>query len=165
MANERYDEAIRPCAEAMGRVAIEWNRLHELLCTMLVVILGRNARQDWYEIHNDTRQRDWLWNEARQRYAENADVLAKIDRLEERCRMLAGDRNNALHTPLSIIPNSEVLAFEGSYHFGHPRGAALRGKELVTEFMRCEKEIEKVGQYISTLFHPIANDLNWPNLD
>ena len=130
-------------AVEIGRLAIQWNDLHELLSRILGIILPSKHYLDsvaaaiWHSTHNDSAQRKML------RAAVAADRT--IDRsiaseilwlLNQVDNFLADKRNDAFHTPFIVAGSENAKSWLLIPHIftSSPRARKLKGKNLLNEF-------------------------------
>jgi hypothetical protein len=136
--------AVDAYAAAVGRVAHEWNHLHERLGALFVAVTGmeRNlALSIWYSVKSDRAQRDMLRaaidvtnSQRSERLPEAPDDLQMVlDRANE----LAEARNDAVHAPCSLYIGGSGSEMTASFFDGNPRAKNLKGKELLFEFAWC----------------------------
>jgi hypothetical protein len=90
------------------------------------------------------------------------DVIWLLDRADE----LADERNDAIHTPVSMMTDRAGKAFYASMAAsvsGHPRARRLWGKRLLVEFERCEKVAASLSFFAGEAVMALVNEQHpWP---
>jgi hypothetical protein len=156
---------------AVGKVAHEWNYLHEKLGVLFVAVTGmeRNlALSIWYSVTSDRAQREMLKASVFATSSQRSEKLPKarddlkwlLDRAEE----VADARNNAVHAPCSLYLGGSVSEMGVSYFNGNPRAKNLVGKELLVEFAWCEGYAATLSRYAEMLGNAVAfpDRFQWP---
>ena len=146
-----------PYALELGKLIYAWNHLHESLAHLFWQLTGiKNgsiALAIWHSVQSDRTQRGLLHAAATQALADNKEkredvlwLLAQVD------NKLAGNRNDAIHAPLIFTRGGD----DGDDFRAHPlssspRAAALRGKNLLNEFVWYRERAETLRQYCTSM--------------
>jgi TorA maturation chaperone TorD len=151
---EETKKAFEAYVAAVGKVAYEWNALHEQLGILFVAVSGAErevALANWYSVWSDRCQRAMLrakvnaTNSERSKKRPEApdDLMWLLDRADE----LAEDRNNAVHAPCSLYISGSGSEMGAAFFNGQPRARKLMGKELLVEFAWCESYAETLSSH------------------
>jgi hypothetical protein len=163
--------AVDDYAVAVGRVAHEWNYLHERLGALFVAVTGmeRNlALSIWYSVKSDRAQRDMLKAAIdatnSQRSEKRPEAPVDLKWLLDRANELAEARNDAVHAPCSLYIGGSGSEMRASFFDGNPRAKNLMGKELLVEFAWCERFAENLSRFAQMLGTAIAlpDRFPWP---
>ena len=174
-ADEEARVAFEAYALAVGKVVHAWNYLQETLGQLLYFVTGpddgRAALLKWYSFKSDHRQRAMLRERVLrapedrwcpQVLAPREDVIWLLDRADE----LADERNDAIHTPVSMMTDRDgrvVHASMAAFVNGNPRARELWGKKLLVEFERCEKAAAALSLFAGEVVMALGNDQHpWP---
>jgi hypothetical protein len=143
-----------PVAAEIGFLLREWNWLHEklgdLFCTIIADTHPKVSRAIWYSVPNDRNQRGMLKAAASIAFSHDTPIFQEIDWLLEQTRLTGTQRDDAAHSPYSVVIGEpmEVIA----YHFhGHPRAKNLKSKELLSEFKRYREKTVILSRYATAL--------------
>jgi hypothetical protein len=151
-----FDDAFRHIAAEIGFFARAWNALHNNLATIFAVLLSpSNIMMPiavWNSTSNDRAQREMLRAPLESWRAHNRGKSNTVDEIEwllKECDKLSDKRNDALHSPLNILMNTETFEFnvEPNWHQNHPRALKLRGKDVFDEFSRYRAQAECLDQH------------------
>jgi hypothetical protein len=160
-------------AAAVGNVAYVWNYLHERLAEIFAAVMnpcpGEMSLAVWYSSRNDHSQR--LMLEAalraspRNRWGANRrTVHADLVWLVKEVTTLWGDRDDAVHAPVSAYVGSEGMEMRAAYEYGHPRASRLRNKNLADEFAYCEARARVLGEFAARVSAALKfQSRAWPN--
>jgi hypothetical protein len=106
---EETRKAFDAYVAAVGKVAYEWNALHEQLGILFVAVSGAErkvALAKWYSVRSDRDQRAMLRNAVNTTNSERSKTLPEAPDdliwLLDHAHDLAEDRNNAVHAPCSL---------------------------------------------------------------
>lgn len=147
---QRFTEAkFLPYATAIGQVALAWNDLHEGLAILFCTLCGGGGIGKWLAIWHsakfDRPKRDMIrgailhWTEAQQDGFPKGqkDIRWLLDRVDE----LEDARNNAVHSPLLLVPPGGIagpIPFVITHTLSHhPRALRMALKNLLFEFRWC----------------------------
>jgi len=183
--NERWPAitapVYRPYVIAIGQLALAWNQLHESLALLFIELLANGRAYPATDIWNsptfDRPMRLLLKSLLRtidRRYPSKlrmtADlewVLAEIDKVEDA-------RNDAVHSPLTVTPEGEVLGIlipgrEDKVRlsvtvnkvvpriaFDNRRALKLLNKDLLTEFRWCRDMSLALNEYVGAVYEAVA---------
>jgi hypothetical protein len=113
-----FDEAFRHIAAEIGFLARAWNGLHTNLGMIFAVLLSpTNVNLPlavWNKTSNDRAQRDMLRAPLQSWRLHNRNKSSLVDEIEwllNECEQLSDKRNDALHSPLNILMNTETFEF------------------------------------------------------
>jgi len=132
-----FEQKFRPYAQHIGFLVHSWNRMQETLGKIfwaLSAMDGLTGMRVWYSQNDDRAQRRLLeaaFLGAKQIKLITPELADEIRWLHDKCASLAGRRNSVIHSPFAFDP--ETQTFGGAHHFGHPRAAELKGKDLLAE--------------------------------
>lgn len=136
-------------AAAVGRVAYNWNMLHEQFARLFFVISGMEPYMGyaiWYSTDNDRTQQNMLkaaiiagchkWQDTKP-----TAVVDDLMWLMTETSSLADHRNNVIHMPANL--NVDLLQrrppeMQAAWFQGHPRARRLKDTNLLEEFKWCE---------------------------
>jgi hypothetical protein len=168
---EETKKAFDAYVAAVGKVAYEWNTLHERLGILFVAVTGwerKVALAKWYSFRSDRLQRDMLstaidaTNPERSKTRPEApdDLIWLLDRAHE----LAEGRNNAVHAPCSLYISGSGSEMGAAFFDGNPLARKLEGKDLLVEFAWCESFAKTLSWFAEHLANAIAfpDRFPWP---
>jgi hypothetical protein len=147
--------AFAPYYDVVGKVVHAWNGLQEQLAIIFCRVTDMDNAMGlsvWHSATSDRAQRNMLraalgvvgdeWHAKYPRGKEDITwLLSKADALAEA-------RNNVIHAPCSVGINhqSDFEIIPLSFH-GNRRAKALRGKDVLEEFNRCENNAKLLNGY------------------
>jgi hypothetical protein len=153
------EELLNAHAQAIGKVAMAWNELHEHLALIFANMFEPDsikvALATWHSIPSDTTQREMLRSAAIAKLGKGSqecgEILWILDEIKHK---LAKQRNTGIHMPIVLVSDNY---FEGEvevapYHwFGNRRAADMVGKNLLDEYAHYEAEIIKAHHYAAVI--------------
>jgi hypothetical protein len=164
-------EAFDAYVAAVGRVAYEWNALHERLGKLFAAVTGlerKVALAKWYSVRSDRLQREMLkaavnaTNSERSKTRPEApdDLIWLLDHAHE----LAEYRNNAVHAPCSLYIGGSGSEMGAAFFDGNPLARKLEGKDLLVEFAWCASYAETLSRFAGMLVTALAlpDRFQWP---
>ena len=156
-----FDEAFRHVAAEIGFLARAWNGLHNNLATIFSVLLSPSnvniPLAVWNSASSDRAQREMLsaalksWTSF---HRNEAPLVDEIKWLLSECGKLSDKRNDALHSPINILMDTETFEFrvEANYWQNHPRALKLKGKDVFDEISRYRAQTECLDRYAINLW-------------
>lgn len=162
------ERPFRPYAVAIGQAILAWNDLHEHLGRLYGIVLTRGVRtaqlEKWQSSRVDSQKRKWLgnavngmeyeppgWTEELRLYVPW--LLAEVSDIEDR-------RNNAVHVPLHLIADIDVLPVQDRAHFlkagevrahtwaKNMRAQKIAEKALLAEYRACRDAAVDVRDHV-----------------
>jgi hypothetical protein len=174
VASVTFQDTIAPFeayVAAVGKVAHEWNHLHEQLGMLFAILSGVKrevALAIWYSVKSDRAQRDMLRAAVNATNPERSIKLPKapdsLKWLLDRADEVAEARNNAVHAPCSLYLGGSVSEMGASFRNGNPRAKNLVGKDLLVEFAWCEAYATTLSRFTPILAMAIVfpDRFEWP---
>ena len=152
--SEAWDVEFKPYAEAIGYLVRDWNSLQEHFRGILAALMPSEpgiAQAIWYAIQNDRLQRAILLTAARAklRGGKHEARLADIEWAIKRADDLGSQRDDAVHSPVSLLLNGPLQFVPRNT--GHPRAKTLVGRDLLAEIKRYGATAEKLNMYVAGL--------------
>jgi len=157
-------------AALIGKIAIEWNKLHEFyglrfanIMTPKNLLLGLDV---WQSVQNDRTKRRMLSaaiihtrNQVTDRYLEDANwCLGKTNSLED-------SRDTAIHSPIHMdFENVGVSVFPSDF-FGHLRAKRLSNKDIKLELESYFTNIRAMVSFwleLHEFMHEPKTSPTWP---
>lgn len=131
------DRRFLPYAIALGRVALAWNALHQVLAHVLIYMLrapsGLAVMAAYSSLKVDRAQRD-LIKAALKEAPVTPRAREEIAWLIDQANSLADLRNDAAHAPFSLTHDPDgVLRVLPFTHLGNPRAKNLYGKDVLKQ--------------------------------
>jgi hypothetical protein len=131
----QYDAAFTTYATLIGKVAFQWNMLHEnlgvLFGTLLPIRNKKVAFDIWNACRNDRATRDILRSTARHKLNCKPKQLEAIEWLLDKTNSLSDDRDSIIHSPYSFEPAPPgPLRTVPSQHFGNRLAKRLENSDL-----------------------------------
>lgn len=85
---------------------------------------------------------------------DKSNVVDEIKWLLNECDKLSDKRNDALHSPLNILMDTDTFEFsvEPNYFQNHPRALKLKDKDVFDEFSRYRAQTECLDQYATSIW-------------
>jgi hypothetical protein len=147
--------AFEPYYDAVGKVVHAWNGLQEQLAIIFCRVTDIDNTMGlsvWHSSNNDRAQRQMLRaalaavdEEWRAKYPKGKE---DITWLLNRADTLADGRNNVIHAPCSVgVKDQSEFEVVPLSFYGNPRAKALRGKDVLEEFSRCETNVRILKGY------------------
>jgi hypothetical protein len=168
---EETKKAFEAYVAAVGKVAYEWNTLHERLGVLFVAVTGmeRNvALSIWYSVRSDLAQREMLKAAFFATNPQRSEKLPKapddLKWLLDRAQEVANARNDAVHAPCSLYVSGSGSEMGAAFFDGNPRAKNLGGKDLLVEFAWCESFARTLSFFTERLANAIAfpDRFEWP---
>jgi hypothetical protein len=142
-------------ARALGRVSLVWTELHETMASTFAALVSPDAPTlawaIWNSVNNDRTLRGMLkaavlWRLPKEdvRCVELCWALDQMDSLENK-------RNDALHSPYTIVIEEGSLRLIPNYYRGNKRALNLADKDLAIELKSYEKNIWTITRYVSAV--------------
>lgn len=167
-----------PYTQAIGRVLLAWNDLHERLGTLFADLLGQDSIDRslvlWHSIRNDLGKRRLLratlgtLNE--QETSKRPKLVGEAEWILNVADRLEGLRDDSAHTPLlftfldilsmpDLLSASDIFQMEVTPHvaFYNPRAIRMSKKDLLIEYEYARERILRLRDYV------IAIDAAWSN--
>jgi hypothetical protein len=159
------EDALKPYAEELGNLVIDWNTMQEGFCMLFCVLLEvenfDKALAIWHLLKSDKLQRDLV-----DAVAPHCSLIRKDPKAIELIKWavkhameLGTHRDDAVHSPYVVLME-EPISLGSLSHFNHPRALGLKEAELIGEFARIKGNIKaitlfvyKLQQYIIDLKH------------
>jgi hypothetical protein len=158
-------------AKALGHVSLAWTGLYEQLASLFSMILRPDqpmlAWAAWHAVGSDRYQRAMLkalagatLHKEDKRYVELKWALDRLDGLEN-------NRNDALHSPYTLVLEDGRVQIIPNYFGGNKRALNLLNRDLGIELESYATNLREITRYISaiatTLPHPlgVAVEASW----
>lgn len=145
-------------AAEIGRIAIEWNSLHDTLGKLFAEVVAperpRVAMAAWGAVASDRSKREMLRSAAIWQFREDeseAKWLGELEWLLGQINPLEDRRNNAVHAPYGFLIEEGAVKFTPFVWSGNPRAEKLRDKDLSMEFSSCADHIRLLIVYVRDL--------------
>jgi hypothetical protein len=106
------EELVASHAELIGRVTVVWNDVHRQVGQLFEdFCASAEARDQYWDIQNDSRQRRRLLSEGTFALQEYPDLYERLEKTLAAIDDLAQDRNATIHTYWAIdLPAGKILA-------------------------------------------------------
>jgi hypothetical protein len=162
----QFERAFSPVALEIGRLAREWNGLHEEMGKVFSYMISPRALAlplaVWHSPTSDRVQRGLLSAALGPWAVENPkETTAKrgIKWLLDEAEKLSGKRNDALHAPLKTYMDTSTFIFEvePDYSWGHPVAKRLQDKDVRLEFHLYRIQTACLRKYAISIWRYIAN--------
>ena len=168
----------RPYGIALSYLVFNWNRLHEALSLLFIMVVNApNSKTHlgtadravplaiWHSMRSDSSQRDML--RAATTVAPHLTDRQRADikwMLQEIDKSLRGDRNSAIHAPLTFsareIADGSEFAMNANIFSGSRHAKKLGGKNLIEEFDRCAALADCLEGYASAMYGALMHSYN-----
>lgn len=164
--------AFRPYAIAMGQLALAWNGFHQALAFLFCTVMGGGNVAPylavWNAIRNDRSQRAMLLA------ATKADIstllpwcpelLSDLEWVLKNANTVEDTRDDALHSPLSLVRHSNRVEVVPAIGLGSPRAIRLTTRHILTEYRWCRDMSITLRQFISEMDDFFCSDGKpWPD--
>ncbi len=163
--DELYDTAFVPYAIEIGFFTREWNHLHEVLCSIFCNLVRSKtdaSQAVWYAVPHDRTARLMLLAAASSVFEPDDEILSEISWLVESIDKFGRDRDNILHSPVSILL-SEQVEFIPRWFRGNGSATRLKerlaNKKLLDELKRYRAKAVAFATHASNLNAYIVNCL------
>jgi hypothetical protein len=157
--------------EAVGKVVHAWNGLQEQFAAIYCRVKGVNnsaGLKEWYATQSDRKQRQMLRDSlgvvGEKWLAQSPKGKEDITWLLGKADSLAHRRNDVIHAPCTVVfnPQSELEIMPLSSR-ANPLGKALRGRSVLDEFARYEKDALALKLYAQSIDGALADpNFPWP---
>jgi hypothetical protein len=153
-------------AAAVGRLAYNWNLLHEEFGRLFFAVTGMEpqiAFSIWYSTDSDRTQQSMLkaaiiaashrWQNTKPPHATDDLVW-----LMNEANSLADYRNTAVHMPVNMYINLVTggpIEMGPAWYQGHPRARRSMGKRLLDEFKWYEIWAETLVRFVGAAEHSL----------
>ena len=168
-SQKQLEEQFRPYAAELGRLVFAWNRLHETLAALFWAITGFKrssmAHAIWYATDSERTQRQMLRRLAAVVFSNDSEKRNGVTwLLNEIDSSLAGNRNDAIHTPLAFFTDSFGVELRPDSFSGSPRAKGLAGKDLMIEFNWYRERADVFSAYAEKMRAVLINPKlqSWP---
>jgi hypothetical protein len=142
-------------ASYLGRVSLVWTELHETMASAFAALVSPDAPTlawaIWNSVGNDRTLRGMLkaaalWRLPKEdvRCAELCWALDQMDSLENK-------RNDALHSPYTMVIESGAIRLISNHFRGNKRALNLAEKDLAKELKSYEKNIWAITRYVAAI--------------
>jgi hypothetical protein len=167
---DAMEETLQPYFVALGKVAHEWNHLHEELGKVFCAVIGLDLSiglAAWHSLNSDRSKRKMLRDTIRAT-SSNEDwqnkhpgaydgviyLISETDKLAER-------RNDAIHAPCTAMPWRDFEVTPLTF-FGNKRAKSLRGKQILREFSLYEKTAAALKRHATECRFALDAQVTWP---
>ena len=175
-SNEKIKTAIDVYALAVGHVSAAWNNLHWTLGGLFAVVTGGDhglLLAAWRSIENDRAQREMLRaaikaaSPKRWKTPKAPDDLLRVLKRADR---LSDVRNDAIHALVALYfvgaENVEINVARPARGKREKKllAHAERGRKLVDEFAKCEKNVDALTIFVRQATAALAalDPQEWP---
>jgi hypothetical protein len=185
-ADKYTERQFEPYVRAIGRLALAWNALHELLGSTFVALTSGGpdvefqkefqSRQAWNSLRADLAQRQMLKAVVTHATMEQRSafprLVSDVNWLIEKVNGLSVSRNDAIHSPLILITAGKSIlhwALRGPDYVapdtagGNEKALRLEKKELLAEFNRCYRLTLSYRDYTMKLNWALYRRHPWPD--
>ena len=151
-------------AIAVGKIAMAWNNLQEILGELFADLFARSewhkAIAAWHSLTSDVAQQEMLRAVSLVRFGNASKAYTEINWLLEKLKQhTSHQRNFGVHTPFMILHHLDksigVLPFA---HAGNRKVAAFlqSGNDALKEFAEYEAEIRKLVSCYGASAYPFS---------
>ena len=169
LTKRQREQMFRPYAVEIGKLALEWNRLHHYLSWLFSAAIGEGenilvAYKIWHSSQSDRSQREMLRAAAEVTFAKDAQKPVHAKALDDtvwlldRAQSLADRRNNALHSPFTLVYSGSETWVAPDTFLGHPRASKLDGKDVLAELKWYRDSATVLCDFAHQLFYCLKID-------
>jgi hypothetical protein len=167
-----------PYATAIGQFVLAWNDLHETLAVLYWTLRGFDDKvlDEWNAAKHDHKKRAlvtrWIKNTSAKSKALAPDLYIDLEWLIGQIGSLAEPRNDAAHSPLTIISDTFVnpqlfkdfkVGVAPNTAWRNSRAKRLLGKDLLAEFRQGRKAASKLTDFALNMERSLADEHTpWP---
>jgi hypothetical protein len=163
-----------PYATAIGQFVLAWNDLHETLAVLYWTLQGFDDKvlDKWNAAKLDHKKRAlitrWIKNTPAKSKALAPDLYVDLEWLIGQIDSLAEPRNDAAHSPLTIISDTLFVNPQLFKDFKvgvvpnttwrNSRAKRLLGKDLLAEFRQYRKAASKLADFALNMERSLADE-------
>jgi hypothetical protein len=164
-------KALEPYFNALGRVAHEWNHLHEELGKVFCAVANLDLSVGmaiWHSLKSDRSQRDILkgaiesasndedWT------TEHPGAVTGVQYLVNKTNALADKRNAAIHAPCHVLPGPNNFEIRPITFFGNEKAKRLHSKDILEEFAWYEGTARALRRHACDVCFALHARIPWP---
>ncbi|MBL8643064.1 MAG: hypothetical protein JNK21_03955 [Rhodospirillaceae bacterium] len=158
-----YDRVFKPYAELMGRVAFQWNNIHESLALLFWKVM-RDRYTDmavaiWNSYRSDSAARQILLSLAEIRFRKNKRKFSDIEWLIKKVNGLSDERDSVLHAPFTFTYVEEKgLQITPSTALGNRLAKRLQTGDLVERMKVAHDKLQELNTFCVRMTSALVNN-------
>lgn len=154
----KLNAAFKPYAVELGKLVYAWNRLHERLAGLFVLVTGIQelgvATGIWYSTPSDLSQRKMLRAAVAAKNFKNPnakkEIIWVLDTIDH---TLSSHRNRAIHAPFVLNVDADGISLRTDLFSENPHAKHLWRKDLKNEFIWYRRMADVLAWYAYDLHH------------
>ena len=166
-SQKQLEDYFIPYATELGYLVYSWNRLQLRLTDLFWDAIGTRTpevpRAIWYTITVDRAQRQMLLAAAMVAQFKNPRARDDIKWIIDHAEKFEDKRNNAIHSPFTLMTSASGTTLAAADYTGHPRAKKLKDKELLSEFRWCAETAAILANFAARIHTCLTQpNVEWP---